>query len=68
MTAHSVVRKFAEMIGLGASRRGTVTVEVTIGRKRGPVTRTFPLPDGKSMKVIRKDTFDEAVGRAREVA
>lgn len=66
MTGRRMVKKIFEM--LDRSRGHHVTLEVTVGKKHGPVTRTLTLPNGTSLKVIRPDAFERAIGRAREVA
>lgn len=64
-----MVKKIAEWVGFVSHRDHGPTATVDESqRSRGPVTGTYSLPGGKSMEVIRRDTFERAIGRARETA
>lgn len=69
MLGRPMVKKIAEMVGMKFHTKADVdALRAAAAKRQGPITRTMTLPNGKSITVLRKDTFERAVDRAREVA
>ena len=68
MLGRPLVRKFTSWVGRSSPKGAAAGSEARPGKSQGPVTITLQLGRGKSMTVLRKDTFNRAVDRVREIA
>jgi len=63
-----MVKKFTAFMGRKSRVQVNAAGEVVVAPHHGPVARSVLLPDGKSIKVLRRDAFEKAIERVREVA